>query len=277
MRRALPAILFAGCACAATPGAAEIMARVAVNQDRAQAARSAWVYEQSVLVRMKRPNGKLAREERREFVVTPRADGAERELKHFSGKVERKAGMVEYSDPDFKFKEVDLDGELSRDLANDFAGDSKSKDGVSAELFPLSAEEQRKYDFTLEGAEQYRGREVYKLRFRPKKGGTWAGEALIDAAEFQPVMVTTVLGRGIPVWVKTLLGTDLKQLGFKISYQKVAEGLWFPSSWGGEFSVRGVFVYRRKVSISVSNRGFQQTEVTSRVTFGGAKPEEPKP
>jgi len=48
-----------------------IMAKVAANQDRAQQMRSAFVYRQNMLIRFKRGNGKLAREEEREYVVTP--------------------------------------------------------------------------------------------------------------------------------------------------------------------------------------------------------------
>ena len=48
-----------------------IMARVAPNQDRAQQTRSAFVYHQSMLIRFQRSNHKLAREEQREYVVTP--------------------------------------------------------------------------------------------------------------------------------------------------------------------------------------------------------------
>ncbi len=252
---------------ASGPDAGEIMRRVVANQERAAAARSAWVYEQSVLVRMKRPNGRLSREELREFVVTPKANGFERELKQFRGKVDRNGGLVEYSDPNYEHKEIDIDGDLARDMSQDFSGDSSSQDGVGRDLFPLTGKELEKYTFSVHGTETYRDREVYRIRFQPRREGTWSGEALIDAQEFQPVLVTTALGKSIPLAVKTLLGTDLKQLGFKITYQKVAEGLWFPAAWGGEFYVRGVFFYKRRISISVANRGFQRAEVTSSVAF----------
>ena len=50
-----------------------IMAKVALNQQRAQAARAAFVYHQSMLIRFKRGNGKLAREEEREAPMGGRA------------------------------------------------------------------------------------------------------------------------------------------------------------------------------------------------------------
>src|ERR1700722_11366238 len=64
----------------APPSADEIMQRVAENQGRALAARSEYVYDMNVFVRLKRANGKLAREESRDYVVTPGEKGAKREL-----------------------------------------------------------------------------------------------------------------------------------------------------------------------------------------------------
>jgi hypothetical protein len=51
---------------AQTPDAGEIMRRVAENVDRAQAARASWVYDQYIYDRLKRANGKQAREESRQ-------------------------------------------------------------------------------------------------------------------------------------------------------------------------------------------------------------------
>src|SRR6266850_5218484 len=59
-----------------------IMARVALNQDRAQQMRSAFVYHQNMLIRFKRSNHKLAREEQREYVVTPTEKGFTKTLTH---------------------------------------------------------------------------------------------------------------------------------------------------------------------------------------------------
>ncbi len=44
-----------------SPDATEIMHRVAENQQRAHAARAAWVFNQDVFVRQQRTGGKLAR------------------------------------------------------------------------------------------------------------------------------------------------------------------------------------------------------------------------
>ena len=66
------------------------MARVALNQDRAQQMRSAFVYHQNMLIRFQRSNHKVAREEQREYVVTPDGDGLQaRTLTHFAGKYDK--------------------------------------------------------------------------------------------------------------------------------------------------------------------------------------------
>jgi len=69
-----------------------------------------------------------------------------------------------------------------------------------------------KYNFKLLAAEKYRGRDVYRVSFEPKPHqdfdeAAWKGEAMIDAAEFQPVSVHSKLALKIPKAVKVLLGT----------------------------------------------------------------------
>jgi len=91
---------------------------------------------------------------------------------------------------------------------------------------------------------------------------------LVDSHEYQPVLVTTWLAKGIPMAVQILLGTNMTQLGFKVAYQKFEDGLWFPVTYGGEFKLRAVFFYKRTISLSVMNSGFQRSDVTSTVSFG---------
>ncbi|MEO8595660.1 MAG: hypothetical protein ABI759_20240 [Candidatus Solibacter sp.] len=71
----------------------------------------------------------------------------------------------------------------------------------------------------------------------------------------------------IPAAVKVLLGTDIKGLGFNVTYQKFEDGVWFPVSYGGEFEVRAVFFYKRKISVNMTNTGFRRTKVDSSVTY----------
>lgn len=266
-----PVILISLCilpAFAAEPTVDQIMARVAENQTRAQEMRRAYVYNQKVLARFTRGNGKLAREEKHEYLVTPTPDGVEKKLAHFEGKVDRHGHLVSYDDPDKEIKDLDIDGDLIRDMVNEMTGDKETKDGIGHDLFPLTAKEQEKYIYTLEGKEVYRGRQVYRISFRPKPhvDADWKGEALIDVQECQPLLVTTKF-TGIPAAVKILLGTDIKGLGFSVTYQKFDDGLWFPVSYGGEFHIRAVFFYSRNMSISMVNSGFTRANVSSRVVY----------
>jgi hypothetical protein len=167
---------------------------------------------------------------------------------------------------------MDIDGELIDDLSNDLTNDKHGRDGISCDLFPLTAAQQHKYKFRLLGTEQYRGKEVYRVAFEPKPKqdfdeAAWKGEALIDVAEYQPVSVHTKLAIKIPRAVKTLLGTDIKGLGFSIAYQKFDEGVWFPVSYGGEFEIRAVFFYKRTIALNMVNSAFRRTNVTSNVTY----------
>ncbi len=252
------------------PPAGALMARVASNQERALAARSQYVYQQTLLVRMRRADHKLAREERSEFAITPVPAGIDKKLVKFSGRYEQKGGYHEYDRPHFQYKDVDLDGEIISDLADDMTADRGSRDGIARDLFPLTAAEQRKYEFRIAGAETFRGREVYRVKFSPKPGAedaTWSGEALVDVKECEPVRITTGMARGIPFWVKTLLGTNVKQLGFSVAYEPFENGVWFPVSYGGEFEVKALFLYKRLITVSLANAGFRKADITTTVSY----------
>jgi len=250
----------------------EIMARVAHNQTRSQEARREYTYHQNQLLRLNHGGGKIAREERREYDVTPQAQGFHKELAHFEGKYESKGQYVPYDKPGYTYKELDIDGELINEMSEEMTNDRKSRDGIAADLFPLTEHEQVKYNFKLLGREKYRGSDVYRVKFEPKPKqefdeAAWKGEALIDAEEFQPLLVHTSQAAKIPMAVKMLLGTNIHGLGFSVTYQKFEDGVWFPVSYGGEFEVRAVFFYKRKISVSMSNSQFRRTQVNSSVTY----------
>ncbi len=265
-------LFFAGpeAASANAETAESIMARVAENQDRAEQMRTAFVYHQNLLVRMQRYNGKLTREEYSVFTVTPTPKGIQKTRTQFLGKYAAHGKTVDYDKPGFQYKGIDIDGEVAHDLADELTADRNSKDGIARDLFPLTAKEQRMYDFRLEGEEDYRGTRVYRITFastKDEEDGGWAGEALIDKQEYQPVLVTTHLAVKIPVLVRTMLGTNLEHLGFKVTYKKFDAGLWFPVTYGGEFKVRALFLYARRVGVSLQNSGFQHADVSSAVSF----------
>jgi len=257
--------------------AGEIMAKVAENQGRAEAARAGFVYRQNVLVRLLRTDGKLSREEDREYSVTPEPDGVKREMVHFAGKYGVGGKVVAISEPGEKYKDTDIDADLAKSLADDFGNDKESRDGINEDLFPLTAKKQKNYVFTLAGRETWHDRPVFRITFEPREkprqmseedGGTpWAGEVLVDKSDLTPVMVTTHLAKGIPLVVKTLLGTNIQQLGFKVTYGKFDDNLWFPVNYSGEMKVRVLFLYARTISLCLVNSGFQRADVKSTIAF----------
>jgi hypothetical protein len=246
-----------------SPSVEQIMARVATNQDRGQKARSEYVYQQRIRVATHRTNGKLAREETTDYVPTP--DGTKKELKHIEGRYWHKGKYLEFhSEP---VPESDsLDGDLVHDFRDDVSND-QSKDGLGHDPFPLTSEEQKQYLFELVGEETVKGRRVYRVRFRPLDVHelTWAGEALIDAEEFEPLRVYTKLSRKIPLFVRTLLGTDVPGLGFNVEYRRFEGGVWFPVSFGTEFRLRAVFFINRNITVALENSTFQRAKVQGRI------------
>lgn len=247
------------------PSADEIMARVAENQDLAQKLRAEYVYQQHIKVTTRRPNGKLVREETADYQVTPTPKGTQRELKQLAGKYWFKHDYVNFLDEASSHRDS-LDGDLVQDFRNDCTND-ESKDGIARYYFPLTSSEQKKYLFSLKGVETHHGREVYRLMFVPrdKSDLTWAGEALIDAEEFEPMSVITGLSRRVPLWIRTVLGTDVPGLGFNVEYRRFEDGVWFPVSFGTEFRLRAVFFINRVISISLENTDFQHTRVHSEI------------
>ena len=135
--------------------AESIMARVAANQDQAVKFRQAYIYRQQILVRLRDNRGKLVREEDTELTVTPTPDGAKKEMTTFSGKYKAKRGgrMVAYTVPGMEApdRHVDIDGDLVKELREDLVQEQKSKDGIATGLFPLTTQEQQRYDFRLAG------------------------------------------------------------------------------------------------------------------------------
>jgi hypothetical protein len=166
-----------------TLNAEAIMFKVAANQDRAEKLRSRYLYQQHIRVATRRTNGKLAREETTDYLVTPTPDGIKKELKHVDGRFWHKHRYEDFHS-DAAPETDSLDGAIVDSFRHDFV-DSESKDGFDTDLFPLTSDKQKKYDFDLLGEQTVHGRRVYRIGFRPKnkKEIAWTGEALIDAQD----------------------------------------------------------------------------------------------
>ncbi|HEY6373038.1 MAG TPA: hypothetical protein VIX37_20845 [Candidatus Sulfotelmatobacter sp.] len=246
-----------------------IMARVAANQDRSEELRKQYVYHQHTHILTHKPKGRLVREETADYDVVPTADGTQKELKLITGRY-RSKGKYETFEGEPVPESDSLDGNLIHDFREDLSNE-KSKDGLAKDLFPLTTEGQKDYEFKLLGQEEQQGRSVYHIGFRPKDKNdiSWAGEAYIDAAEFQPVRVFTKLARRIPFAVRTFLGTDLPGIGFNVVYKRQQDGVWFPSTFGTEFRIRVLFFINREMTVSLENTGFQHTHVESKMKVLG--------
>src|SRR5215831_21376638 len=98
-----------------TLSTAEIMARVAAKQDRAEQLRSEYVYQQHIHVAARRTSGKLAREETADYQVMPTPNGQNKELKRLTGRYWHQGG---YSD--FQGEPVPEADSLDGDLVHSF-------------------------------------------------------------------------------------------------------------------------------------------------------------
>jgi hypothetical protein len=244
----------------------DIMLRVAENQDRAQRERLNYIYDQHVKADVRYKNGKLAAEEVADYTITPAAKGVERKETGFSGRYFKKGHYRELNT-----EPKDEDG-LDPSLVGSFREmpfDKDSKDGLGKDFFPLTTEEQKDLRFELAGEEVIAGRKAYRIRFAPKDSHdiTWAGEALIDQEELQPVTVFTRLSRRLPLGVRVLLGTDLPGLGFNVRYRRLDKDLWFPDSFGTEFRLKAVFFLNRVITISLENKNFKRTSADSQIRY----------
>ena len=269
LRLAGALLLAAICVCQVSAdeslSAESIMARVATNQDRSEKLRSQYIYQQHIRVASRKTNGKVLREETTDYHVAPRPEATERTLQQLTGRYWHGGKYTDFAGnpvPDAD----STDGELVHSFREDLT-DDKSRDGLARDLFPLTTEEQKTYQFRLIGEETFEGRKTYHIGFTPKDGEDieWAGEAFIDEDEFQPIYVFSKLSRRIPFGVRTLLGTDLPGIGFAVHYRRQEDGVWFPTSLGSEFRIHVLFFFNRSMSISMENKNFERTHVESKI------------
>lgn len=273
----------------AEPGAEEIMARMAANVERQVEARAQYVYHQVVRSTLTRGNGNIARREKREYTAVPTAERTGKKLVSFEGAYSKGGrDLIPYKEPGFTYKDTDIDGELIEDLTDDLVNEENSKDGIPGALFPIRSRELPHYKYTYRGEALHKGRKIYKIAFEPVKkkdrsyglGGEdaagyemrpWKGEAWVDAEEFQPVRIATDMAYGIPWGVKVFLGINLQQTGFSVTYDRIAENVWFPVTYGTEFKVTVFWGYKRTISLSLMSSDFRRTDVTSKIEFESLK------
>jgi len=259
--------LAAGVLFAAEPEAADIMKRVAENQDREQRERGRYIYEENIRVTTRRSNGKLAREEVADLLVTPTPTGTEKKRQSIRGRYWHKGRYLDFSGDPVPDRDT-LDGGLTSGFRDDLTN-SESKDGIGKSLFPLTTDEQKDLRFELAAKQAVAGRDAYRIRFGPRdaKEFGWTGEALIDVEELQPLSVYTRLSRRIPFFIRTLFGTDVPGLGFSVKYARIDKDVWFPVSFGTEFRLHAVFFINRTITVSMENKNFRRATAESSVNY----------
>jgi hypothetical protein len=261
--------------------AATIMAKVAANVEAASDARKQFVYRQTIRATMV---GNGIRKENRQYLVVPSPTKTEKTLLAFHSEYRKGKQTSIYEDPVANHRPNVLDAELIQDLTDDLVDAKNSRDGIPRGLFPLRSAALPGYSFTMKGESEREGRRVYQIAFEPAAKNDvcvhigkdedddcdtepWAGEVWIDAAELQPVRIDTHLAPKVPWADRTFLGTNLKQLGFAITYKRVAEGVWFPATYGTEFQIDVLFFYRRTITLNLESSGFQKTDATSTIQY----------
>ncbi|HEY4355450.1 MAG TPA: hypothetical protein VGN16_06865 [Acidobacteriaceae bacterium] len=271
------------------------MARVAANQDRAEADRAHYVYVQHARV-TSRKGSKIMCEETTDSRVTPSDKGSEQKIVKLDGRLLVKGRYVTYTalprkrakatqaagQTETKPEEKDVDIEIGddstdRDLVENMRENltnRNSKDGIAANLFPLNSKNQAEDTFRLLGRGPMNGRDAYHIEFSPKDKSDfgWKGDAWIDSSEFQPILVRTAMSRKIPFAVRTMLGINLPGLGFTVVYAPQDGKLWFPVSFGTEFKIKVLFFFNRTIVIAAENRDFERTHVTTTVHTAEATP-----
>jgi hypothetical protein len=276
----------------APPTAAAIMARVAANQDKAEAARTHYIYVQHARTASRK--GKTIRcEETTDYRVTPTTAGSQQQLLKLDGRLLKKGVYTTYTalpsdkndknDDDYNVS-ADDNGLMDQDLVENMRKNltnGKSKDGISPNLFPLTSKEQATYDFHLLGRAPMNGRDCFHIAFSPndKNEFGWKGDAYIDATAYQPVLIRTVLSRKVPLAVRMLLGTNVPGLGFTVVYAPQppnhSDAVWFPTTFGTEFKLRVLFFINRQITFSADNRDFEKTHVSSQIVETPTNPVDP--
>ncbi len=259
------------------------MARAAANQDRDEAARSHYIYVQHARVASRKGKTVMC-EELTDIRISPTSKGSHQQLLKLDGRVLEKHKYLPYNTllpdkdnpdpaPDAHYSITIESGEVDRSLVEDMRNDltndkgADSKDGIAADLFPLTTKKQSDYAFHLIGRERLNDRDVFHIAFGPKdqKDYGWKGDAYIDTTAYEPVVVSTTMNRKLPFAVRTLMGTNLPGLGFTVVYAPQPDGVWFPTSFSTEFKVHVLFFFNREITIDAKNRDFEKTHVTAEI------------
>jgi len=256
------------------PTADEIMQKVIENQTRALEARKQWVYTQEVFARSTQRNKTLMREETRTYRVLPNEKSNKREPLTVDGKRRVKGKVESYTQALTDDDDID---EWVSDVVDASKDEEKKtggfRDAFGPNVFPLAGDKLKGYIFTKKKDAEFRGHSVYVVEYKPKKnskydyvGDPWEGEVLVEKESYQPVFISSFLEFKMPAAVKILLGTNIRDLGFKVEYDKFGD-VWFPVKGSGEFKLDAVWFFKRDGSYSMKCYDFKKATAESSITF----------
>jgi len=233
------------------PSVNAAMAQVGANQDRSETARKQYRCVEHIHIITSKPGSSVMREEIADYDFVPGATETKMHLLRLTGRYWHQGKYEDFSGEPVPAADS-WDADYIRDIRMCLTNE-KSRCTTTPLLFPLTSEEQKQYDFRLIGRETLRERDVYHVAFTPKNKTilAWAGEAFIDATDFQPVRVFTNLSQGVPFAVRTFAGTDISGFGYNVEYKRQEDGIWLPSSYGTEYGLRLFFHINRTVSVSM--------------------------
>jgi len=63
------------------------------------------------------------------------------------------------------------------------------------------------------------------------------------------------------------MARNVREVGFSLTYQRVADGVWFPATYGTEFRITVFWGYKRTITLSMENTDFRKTDSQSTVQF----------
>jgi hypothetical protein len=271
--------------------AMDIMKKMAANTAAATEGRRQFVYRQQIRAGLLKNDGQVVCRESREYSVVPQPTTTRKKLVSFSGECRDGKQMVAYAEPSVARPgvkenatiEVHDGRESIAGMIGALANDKNARDGIPPQLFPLRAEDLEYYEFRLKGETTVKGRRAYYIAFAPveHKGPCidsgssapehacrpWKGEAWIDVEDYQPVRIDTQLAKGVPWGLRVFMGINIRQLGFSLNYQRVADGVWFPATYGSEFSITVFWGYKRTITLSMENTDFKKTDAQSTIQF----------
>jgi len=212
----------------------EILRRVAENQEKATPPAPA----SSTTIRPHPPPPRAANSPARRNASTP----SPHRQRHRKGTPQvdalREARQTPpYTDPKFRHRDSTSTANWPNPCTDDLVNDKNSRDGLSRDMFPLTATEQRHYTFRFDGYQAVGDVQAIRSPSHPSNARKTPPKTRTAAPGPAPCSSTPMSSSPSPSPPNSAksypagqgrLGINLKQLGLQPQYRKVAGGLGSP-------------------------------------------------